>query len=142
MFVGYREGGQKVRAAKVTSHNYSKKANYNKLTLSSSVQKHKGIYKLKVLYQAPSDKVWKDEEIDAPFHKWFSDDGYLQKAHLHHWLASSIEMIGIADPEAKSGVREKTVENEVTVDDGVDVDQGAGMETSPRKSGRKGKRKA
>lgn len=83
-----------------------------------------------------------DEEIEAPFHRWFSGDGYLQKAYLHHWLATNIEMIGLADPEAKKGVSEKPVENEILVDSVGDANDVGGSESSPRKSGRKGKRKA
>ncbi|KAL9617138.1 MAG: hypothetical protein Q9160_008035, partial [Pyrenula sp. 1 TL-2023] len=118
------------------------------LTLSSSTQKHKGIYKLKVHYQAPSTgKVWKDEEIEAPFHRWFSDDGFLQKKHLQHWLASSIEMVGMADPEAKKGPGSGGEKGGLIEDERVVevVGEEALEEASPRKSGgsaRKGKRKA
>ncbi|KAL9111382.1 MAG: hypothetical protein Q9227_004259 [Pyrenula ochraceoflavens] len=126
VFVGYREGGQK-------------------LTLSSSVQKHKPVYKLKVVYEAPSGQKWMDQEIEAPFHRWFSSDGFLQKAHLQHWLANTIEMVGMADPKSKQGPDEKVgaVEGDSVVMSGAlsEASEVSGPE-SPKRSGRKPKRKA
>lgn len=42
-----------------------------------------------------------DETIEGPFAEWFNVHGYLDKKALRRWLAGHIEVVGIADPEAK-----------------------------------------
>jgi len=80
VFVGVRQGGQK-------------------LTLRSATQKHTPLYKLKVRYEAPSGKKWEDKEIEGQFTQWFNEDGYLQHKQLQRWLASNIEVVGMAEGE-------------------------------------------
>lgn len=71
------------------------------LTLQSSIQKHKPIYKLKVRYEAPSGKKWEDKEIEGTFMEWFNEDGFLQHADLRKWLARNIDVVGQADPQSQ-----------------------------------------
>ena len=44
--------------------------------------------------------------ISIPFNRLFNTHGYLQKKELHKFLAREIEMIGLADPEAKQAMME------------------------------------
>ncbi|EHY59464.1 signal peptidase complex subunit spc2 [Exophiala dermatitidis] len=88
VFVGIREGGQK-------------------LTLKSSTQKYKPIYKLKVTYEAPSGKRWEDKEMQGSFTQWFNTHGYLQKKELYAWLAGNIEVIGLAETEKEMQTKTK-----------------------------------
>lgn len=69
--------------------------------MKSSVLKHKPVYKLKVLYEAPSGKKWQDTEVEAPFRTWFSEDGYLQQPALKQWLSSKIDVLGHAERDKK-----------------------------------------
>ncbi|KIW51051.1 hypothetical protein PV05_09806 [Exophiala xenobiotica] len=85
VFVGTREGGQKLR-------------------LKSSTQKYKPMYKLKVTYEAPSGKKWEDKEVEGSFTQWFNTHGYLQKKELHSWLAENIEVLGVAQKEGKAKI--------------------------------------
>ncbi|KAI1622577.1 microsomal signal peptidase 25 kDa subunit-domain-containing protein [Exophiala viscosa] len=89
IFVGTREGGQK-------------------LTLKSSSQKYKPLYKLKVAYQAPSGKKWENKEVEGSFTQWFNTHGYLQKKELQAWLAENIEVLGVARSEGKSTIEVET----------------------------------
>ncbi|KAK4945256.1 signal peptidase complex subunit spc2 [Elasticomyces elasticus] len=89
IFVGTREGGQK-------------------LTLKSSSQKYKPLYKLKVAYEAPSGKKWENKEVEGSFTQWFNTHGYLQKKELQAWLAENIEVLGVARSEGKSTIEVDT----------------------------------
>ncbi|KAJ9643213.1 signal peptidase complex subunit spc2 [Knufia peltigerae] len=106
VFVGTREGGQK-------------------LTLKSSTQKYKPIYKLKVSYEAPSGKKWQDREIEGSFTQWFNTHGYLQKKELQSWLAQNIEVLGVAQKEGKAAV-EPTTETPAIDDATLAAISGAG----------------
>lgn len=72
------------------------------MTLKSSTQKYKPTYKLKVTYEAPSGKKWEDKEIEGSYTQWFNAYGYLQPKELQAWLASNIEVLGIAQNENTS----------------------------------------
>jgi hypothetical protein len=83
------------------------------LTLQSSVQKHKPIYKLKVLFEAPSGQKWEDKEIQGNFTEWFDEDGYLKHAELRKWLARNIDAVGRADPQSAAVVEETLVDDDL-----------------------------
>jgi len=123
VFVGRREGGQK-------------------LTLKSSVQKHKPVYKLKVRYEAPSGKKWQDSEIEAPFTTWFSQDGYLQQPALKEWLASKIEVLGHAEgdkpKQVESIASSKDFEMSGGLQEGSDDASPAQGKATKRRTKRKG----
>ena len=121
--MGTREGGQKVslglEAEHVTFCNSCTNIIFPpQLTLQSSVQKHRPVYKLKVLFEAPSGKKWEDKEIEGRFMQWFNKDGFLQHSALKNWLAGNIDVIGRADPQ------EKAVAEEVLQDDDLDPKEG------------------
>lgn len=105
------------------------------------MQKHKPIYKLRVQYEAPSGKEFEDKTIEAPFSRWFSDNGYLQLPQFKQWLASNIEPVGLADPKSKT--------SQYDIDDGETVvlanselsDSGT-VDTPKSAKSRKGKKKA
>lgn len=42
-----------------------------------------------------------DETIEGSFTQWFNTHGFLDKKALRRWLAGNIEVIALADPEAK-----------------------------------------
>lgn len=93
VFVGKREGGQK-------------------LTLQSSVQKHKPIYKLRVGYEAPSGKKWEDKEVEGRFMEWFNEDGFLQHGDLRQWLARNIDVVGQAESQNTTVVAEQVSQDD------------------------------
>jgi hypothetical protein len=112
------------------------------LTLQSSVQKHKPIYKLKVLFEAPSGQKWEDKEIEGNFMEWFSEDGYLQHTELKKWVAKNIDVVGRADPQSKAVVEEVLVDDDFG--SGVVVEQSGTSVVDGRSSvkGRKTKKKS
>lgn len=113
VFVGIREGGQKVQHKQHCSIAHSclcsvlLTQHYLQLTLKSSTQKYKPIYKLKVTYEAPSGKRWEDKEMQGSFTQWFNTHGYLQKKELYAWLAGNIEVIGLAETEKEMQTKTK-----------------------------------
>lgn len=122
VFVGSREGGQK-------------------LTLSSSAKKHVPIYRLKVRYAAPSGKKWEDKVVEGRFTKWFNEAGYLQHGELKKWLATNVDVIGLADPTSKKMAEEVT--SKQSPDTTIESPGSSGVEKSgSAKSARKVKRKA
>ena len=92
----------------------------SQLTLQSSVQKHTPVYKLKVLFEAPSGQKWEDKEIEGKFTKWFNEDGYLQHSELKKWLARNIDIVGRADPQSKAVVEEVLLDNDLGSGDVVE----------------------
>ena len=74
------------------------------MTLQSSVKKNVPVYRLKVLYEAPSGKVWEDKEIEGRFTEWFDDKGWLHPTEFRQWLARNIEVLGKADPQDKKQI--------------------------------------
>lgn len=111
------------------------------LTLSSSVKKHIPIYRLKVRYEAPSGKEWENKEIEGRFAKWFNEAGYLQHAELKRWLATNIDVIGMADPQSNKKIEEASSDH--VIDKAIEPPRGSTMEISSTAKGtRKGKRKA
>jgi hypothetical protein len=109
------------------------------LTLQSSVKKHIPIYRLRVRYEAPSGKKWEDKEIEGRFAEWFNDAGYLQHSELKKWLATNIEVIGLADLQGKKTLDKRSPDD--LLQPAMEI-QTSGLETpSGAKSTRKGKRK-
>jgi hypothetical protein len=118
------------------------KSSSPQLTLQSSVQKHKPVYKLKVLFEAPSGQKWEDKEIEGKFTEWFNEDGYLQHSELKKWLARNIDIVGRADPQSKGVVAEVLLDNNLGWGDVVErsgtlaVDERSGVKA--RKTKKKG----
>lgn len=110
------------------------------MTLQSSVKKHVPVYKLKVSYEAPSGKNWEDKEIEGRFAQWFSEDGFLQHKLLRRWLASNIDVVGMADPGSKTVESEEVKEDGLLVGEPVQTSKPTGKDSSPKS--RKGKKKA
>ncbi|KAF2146797.1 uncharacterized protein K452DRAFT_294333 [Aplosporella prunicola CBS 121167] len=77
---------------------YSGEKNGEKLQISSHCEKHIPIYKLRVRFT--SSGVWQQIDIQAPFTRWFSADGYLVARPMQQFLASEIPPVGAADPDA------------------------------------------
>ena len=122
MFVGTREGGQKVSSEVLSWDGFVRdlvgrfvltSSLPRQLTLQSSVQKHTPVYKLKVLFEAPSGQKWEDKEIEGKFMDWFNEDGYLQHSELEKWLARNIDVVGRADPQSKAVVEEVLLDNDL-----------------------------
>ncbi|KAI9838692.1 MAG: hypothetical protein M1819_005006 [Sarea resinae] len=69
------------------------------LTLESSTKKHVPVYHLTATY-TPSSSRTKTQTIhlSAPFNTWFASDGTFIPKPFQQWLASSIPIIGVADP--------------------------------------------
>ncbi|KAL1989013.1 hypothetical protein VTN96DRAFT_5776 [Rasamsonia emersonii] len=70
------------------------------IVIRSSSKKHSPLYKLKVKYTSPANKVLQEKEIEAPFTMWFSSDGVFHPEPFRRWLASEIEILGLAAKEA------------------------------------------
>lgn len=89
------------------------------LTLSSSINKNKPIYKLKIRYELPQTgkRAIDDQTIQGSFTDWFNVHGYLDKKAFRRWLAGNLEVVGHADPEAKKewddAIEEQRVDEEV-----------------------------
>lgn len=83
--------------------------------MSSSVIKHKPVYKLKIRYEAPQTgkRFVDDQVIEGNLTEWFNVHGYLDKKALRQWLAGNIEVIGLADPESKQAYEEAQEEDRV-----------------------------
>lgn len=140
VFVGVREGQQKVGQVSVLNFLLVLTRD-TQLTLQSSVKRHAPTYRLKVRYEAPSGKKWEDKEIEGRFAEWFNDAGYLQLADLKKWLANNIEVIGMADPQYKKNVEERSPDE--LVQTAMEPPRSTGLETpSGAKGTRKAKRKA
>lgn len=90
-------------------------------------------------YEAPSGKKWEDKEIEERFAEWFNDAGYLQHSELKKWLANNIEVIGLADPQSKKNLEERSPDD--FLQPAMEL-RTSGTETpSGAKSTRKGKKK-
>jgi hypothetical protein len=118
------------------------KSSSSQLTLQSSIQKHKPVYKLKVLFEAPSGQKWEDKEIEGRFTEWFNEDGYLQHSELKKWLARNIDIVGRADPQSKAVVEDALLDNDLGSGDVIEqsgapaVDERSGVKA--RKTKKKG----
>lgn len=72
----------------------------SKITISSWTKKLDPTYRLKVRYpSSASSKDVKELELEASFSRWFTADGYIVPQPFQQWLASSIPLIGEADPK-------------------------------------------
>ncbi|KAL8691522.1 MAG: hypothetical protein Q9218_003265 [Villophora microphyllina] len=71
---------------------------HSKVSLASSVSKHKPIYNLQVRYEKQGTEP-QTLKISAPFTKWFDSDGCFVATPFQQWLASEIPIIGEADPK-------------------------------------------
>ena len=61
-------------------------------------------YQLTIQYQASgSSSDMKEIKIQAPFMQWFTADGFFVSKPFQQWLASSIPLIGEADPKNAAG---------------------------------------
>lgn len=69
------------------------------IIIRSSTKKHSTLYKLKVKYTSLANKVLQEKEIEAPFTMWFSSDGVFHPEPFRRWLASEIEILGLAAKE-------------------------------------------
>ncbi|TKA75353.1 hypothetical protein B0A49_04527 [Cryomyces minteri] len=70
-----------------------------KLLLYSRTEKHIPIYHLTARYTSPSaPSLWQEVQLQAPFTRWFTADGFFVAKPFQQWLASEIPPIGQADP--------------------------------------------
>lgn len=69
------------------------------ISIRSSTKKHSPLYNLRVQYKTPSGKVLEEKVIETPFTTWFSADGAFHPEPLREWLASEIEVLGLAAKE-------------------------------------------
>lgn len=65
----------------------------DQLVISSKTDKSDPTYHLTARFDA------KESQIAAPFMQWFTADGYFVAKPFQQWLASSIPVIGEADPK-------------------------------------------
>lgn len=70
------------------------------IVIRSSTKKHSPLYKLNIKYTSPAKKVLQEKEIETSFTTWFSADGTFHPEPLRRWLASEIEILGLAAKEA------------------------------------------
>jgi hypothetical protein len=72
--------------------------NTKQLEISTTTNKVDPTYTVKVRYTKSASK-WTETEIKSSFAKWFSEDGYFVARPFQHFLASSIPIVGEADPK-------------------------------------------
>ncbi|KAL1297680.1 hypothetical protein AAFC00_006232 [Neodothiora populina] len=72
-----------------------------KLSIISRTEKLDPTYRLKITYSKAASSVSQTEqiEINAPFTQWFTADGFFVAKPFQQWLASSVPLIGEADPK-------------------------------------------
>jgi hypothetical protein len=68
------------------------------LEISTTTDKVNPTYTVKVRYTKAASK-WTEAELTSSFAKWFSEDGYFVARPFQHFLASSIPVVGDADPK-------------------------------------------
>ncbi|GAM90930.1 hypothetical protein ANO11243_089770 [Dothideomycetidae sp. 11243] len=74
-----------------------------KITISSWTKKLDPTYRLKVRCATSSGATEvKETEFEAPFSRWFTADGFIVPQPFQQWLASSIAIVGEADPKNAS----------------------------------------
>lgn len=69
-----------------------------KLVLSTNTKKHRGVYYLTARYTTKAGGAWKEVKVEAPFTRWFTQDGFFVAKPFQQWLASEVPAIGEADP--------------------------------------------
>jgi len=80
------------------------------ISIASGSTKNSPIYKLRAKWfklELPLGE-WKEVEIEAPFTKWFTADGYFVAKPFQQWLSSEVPPIGVAQ-------REKTGDGQATL---------------------------
>jgi hypothetical protein len=111
-----------------------------KISIASSNKKNEPVYKLKITTQSPSGGKSESIELEKSFTEWFDESGLFVAAPFQSFLASSIPVVGRADPKrVKSESRDLLEGNS----DLLDAVMGAEAEASgaDKKSGGK-RRKA
>lgn len=96
-------------------------ANVWQISIRSSTKKYSPLYNLHVQYKTPSGKVLEDKVIETPFTTWFSAEGTFHPEPLREWLASEIEVLGLAAKETvkKTGGASSSVAPGDEGDEGV-----------------------
>ncbi|KAI9788442.1 MAG: hypothetical protein M1816_006878 [Peltula sp. TS41687] len=82
------------------------------LHIQSRVEKHNPMYFVSARYctsikatktttaaAAEQQQKWRTVDIQAPFSRWFDEQGHLVVQHLQQWLATEIPVVGGADPK-------------------------------------------
>ncbi|KAI9841685.1 MAG: hypothetical protein M1838_003456 [Thelocarpon superellum] len=76
------------------------------LEITTRSDKHSPLYHLHARYRSGSSQKWETRELEAPFTRWFDEDGHFVALPFQRWLASEVPVIGRADPNnAKGGAR-------------------------------------
>lgn len=65
------------------------------------MKKYSPLYKIHVCYTDTNGKVLQEKDAEAPFTTWFSGDGIFHVEPFRRWLASEIEILGLAAKENK-----------------------------------------
>ncbi|KAI9681168.1 MAG: hypothetical protein M1817_002450 [Caeruleum heppii] len=76
-----------------------------KIEVQTSVKKHSPVYHVRVRYQSLDKKKnsreeaeWQTLTLEAPFSRWFDQDGHFVALPFQQWLAEEILVVGRADP--------------------------------------------
>ncbi|KIV99493.1 uncharacterized protein PV09_08799 [Verruconis gallopava] len=70
-----------------------------KITITSATpKKYEPKYELTVCTQSSPSAQIKEAKITASFTRWFTSDGFFVAKPFQQWLASSIDVVGKADP--------------------------------------------
>ena len=83
---------------------YSGEWKGQQIVISTKAVKNEPIYRLsaRITSSASRDQS-KDIEVDAPFMRWFTTDGYFVAQPFQQWLASTVAFVGEVDPKSKAG---------------------------------------
>jgi hypothetical protein len=68
------------------------------LTISTATSKLEPIYRVKAQFKTAQNQT-KELNIEAPFARWFSSDGYFVTRPFQQFFASGIPLVGSADPK-------------------------------------------
>lgn len=54
-----------------------------------------------IQYKSPDNTVLEDKHLESSFTRWFSADGTFHPEPLREWLASEVEVLGLAAKETE-----------------------------------------
>ncbi|KAF1986189.1 putative signal peptidase complex component [Aulographum hederae CBS 113979] len=69
-----------------------------RVVVRSRSRKNEGVYFLKIEITGAAGKGMKEIDVEAPFTRWFTRDGQIVPKPFQQWLASSVDVVGKADP--------------------------------------------
>jgi hypothetical protein len=97
------------------------------LRIATSTNKIDPLYDVTIKYttsptQSGQEPQWQEIKLKAEFRKWFSADGYFVARPFQHFLASSIPIVGEADPKNAAEYIEPSVPQKTSSQPGAKLE--------------------